>query len=141
MDVDVVRVHVETLAPFFAARERESLREAYGFPVVWHEAAYGFAVRDDGATIGAGVLRVAASLGEVVRLVVDSAHRRRGVGSSILAEMSVVANYYNCHKMTASAIAGSPSQRFFEACGYGVEATLAQHTFKLDVALLRKYLL
>jgi hypothetical protein len=34
-----------------------------------------------------------------------------------------------------------PAQRFFEACGYKLDAVLAQHTFKLDVALLRKFLL
>jgi len=33
------------------------------------------------------------------------------------------------------------AQRFFEACGYGVEAVLPQHTFKLDMAMMRKYLL
>ena len=33
------------------------------------------------------------------------------------------------------------AQKFFTACGYVVEAVIPQHTFKLDVALLRKFLL
>jgi hypothetical protein len=55
--------------------------------------------------------------------------------------MADVANYYNCHKMTAMVPHGRSAQRFFEACGYGVEAVLPQHTFKLDMAMMRKYLL
>jgi hypothetical protein len=55
--------------------------------------------------------------------------------------MAEVANYYNCHKMTAMVPHLRGAQRFFEACGYGVEAVLPQHTFKLDMAMMRKYLL
>ena len=36
---------------------------------------------------------------------------------------------------------GSAAQRFFEACGYDVEAVLPQHAFKLDMAVMRKFLL
>ena len=41
----------------------------------------------------------------------------------------------------ASSPAGLPAQAFFEACGYKVEAILPQHTWKLDVAVMRKFLL
>jgi hypothetical protein len=37
--------------------------------------------------------------------------------------------------------AGGEARAFFEACGYKLEAVLPQHTFKLDVAVLRKFLL
>lgn len=137
----MTRVETSALEPFFASREREALRSFYTFPVIWHEARYGFAVRDEEAIVAAGVLRVAASLGKIERLIVDPAFRRRGIGRAIVSQMNDVANYYNCHKMTVSAIADSGAQRFFQACGYGVEAVLPQHAFKLDVALLRKYLL
>jgi hypothetical protein len=33
------------------------------------------------------------------------------------------------------------AREFFEAAGYKLEAILPQHTFKLDVAVLRKFLL
>jgi len=33
------------------------------------------------------------------------------------------------------------AQKFFEACGYSTEAVLPQHTFKLDMAVMRKFLL
>jgi hypothetical protein len=35
----------------------------------------------------------------------------------------------------------SAAQTFFERCDYKEEAVLPQHTFKLDMAVLRKFLL
>ena len=141
MAFEVLRVPLESLEGFYRTNERESLRAFYEFPVIWHEARYGFAVKDGDAIIAAGTLKVAASLGEVERLVVAPAHRRQGVARAILSEMADVANYYNCHKMTVMVPHERSAQRFFEACGYGVEAVLPQHTFKLDMAMMRKYLL
>ena len=141
MPVEFVRPQLEVLEPFYAEHDREALRAFYAFPVIWHEQRYGFAAVDGEATVGAGTLHVAASLGTVERLIVDPAHRRRGVGRALLDMMADVANYYNCHKMTAMVPHERDAQRFFTACGYGVEAVLPQHTFKLDMALMRKYLL
>ena len=141
MPVELVRVQTHDLLDFFRAHEREALRAFYEFPVVWHEQAYGFAAIEDAKQVAAGTLYVAASLGHVERLIVAPDHRRTGIGRAILAEMAAVANYYNCHKMTAMVPHGRSAQTFFEACGYGVEAVLPQHTFKLDMAMLRKYLL
>ena len=46
------------------------------------------------------------------------------------------------HEQTHDLIArDGAAQKFFLACGYAVEAVIPQHTFKLDVALLRKFLL
>ncbi len=141
MPVDVLRVEAAALDAFFKANEREALRTFYTFPVVWHEARYGFAAYDGETIAGAGILRVAASLGYVERLVVEPSHRRAGIGRAIVEQMNDVANYYNCHKMTVEVIHESSAQRFFEGCSYGVEAVLPQHAFKLDVAMMRKYLL
>lgn len=141
MPVELVRVQTHALLDFFRSHEREALRAFYEFPVVWHEQAYGFAAVDGEETIAAGTLYVAASLGRVERLVVAPDHRRTGIGRAILTEMADVANYYNCHKMTAMVPYERGAQKFFEACGYGVEAVLPQHTFKLDMAMMRKYLL
>jgi GNAT superfamily N-acetyltransferase len=141
LPVEIVRLQPETLDAFYRAHEREALRAFYEFPVIWHEQSYGFAVVDGDETLAAGTLRVAASLGFVDRLIVAPAHRRKGHGSAILAEMADVANYYNCHKMTVTVPHERSAQKFFEACGYGVEAVLKQHTFKLDMAMMRKYLL
>ncbi len=73
--------------------------------------------------------------------MVDPEHRRRGVGRQLVDDMADVANYYNCHKMTLLVPHQRSAQRFFEACGYAVEAVLPQHTFKLDMAVMRKFLL
>jgi hypothetical protein len=43
--------------------------------------------------------------------------------------------------MTVEVFDGRAAQQFFERCGYKTEAVLPQHTFKLDVAVLRKFLL
>jgi len=141
LPIEIVRVQTHGLVDFFREHEREALRAFYEFPVVWHEQAYGFAAVENEETIAAGTLFVAASLGHVERLVVDPEHRRKGLGRAILAEMAGVANYYNCHKMSVMVPHGRSLQRFFEACGYGVEAVLPQHTFKLDMAMMRKFLL
>lgn len=141
MPVELVRLQPQALDPFYRAHEREALRTFYEFPVIWHEQSYGFATVEGDETLAAGTLRVAASLGHVDRLIVAPAHRRKGLGRAILAEMVEVANYYNCHKMTAMVPHERSAQKFFEACGYGVEAVLPQHTFKLDMAMMRKYLL
>lgn len=141
LPVEFVRLQPERSDAFFKNNERETLRAFYQFPVIWHEQRYGFAAMDGDAMLAAAVLHVAASLGTVERLVVAPEHRRRGFGRKLLDEMADVANYYNCHKMTAMVPHGRNAQTFFEACGYGVEAVLPQHTFKLDMALMRKYLL
>jgi GNAT superfamily N-acetyltransferase len=141
LSLEIVRLQPEALEAFYGEREREALRAFYEFPVIWHEQRYGFAARDGESIVAAGTLFVAASLGRVERLVVAPERRRGGLGRAILAEMADVANYYNCHKMTAMVPHLRAAQRFFEACGYGVEAVLPQHTFKLDMAMMRKYLL
>ncbi len=141
MAFDVVRVPLDALDDFYRARERESLRTFYEFPVVWHQARYGFAVNGVDALIAAGTLKVAASLGQIERLIVTPEHRRKGIARAIVAEMADVAKYYNCHKMTAIVPHERGAQRFLKACGYGIEAVLPQHTFKIDMAMMRKYLL
>ena len=141
MNAEVVRLEPQALEAFYHENEREALKSFYDFSVVWHERSYGFAVKRDASICAAGTLRVAASLGHVERVVVLPAHRRSGLGGALLASMADVANYYNCHKMTAMVPHLGSAQAFFEACGYSVEAVLPQHTFKLDVAALRRFLL
>jgi GNAT superfamily N-acetyltransferase len=141
LPVEIVRPPLEALDGFYAAHEREELRAFYEFPVIWHAQRYAFAAQDGEHIVGAGTLLVAASLGTIERLVIDPARRRQGIARALLEQMADVANYYNCHKMTVMVPHGRGAQRCFEACGYGVEAVLPQHTFKLDMALMRRYLL
>jgi len=126
---------------FFASHEREALKTFYAFSVIWHEQTHDVAVMEDGAIAGALRLRIAASLGHVERAIVAPEHRRRGIGRALLADAADMANYYNCHKMTTMVPHRGAAQAFFEACGYKEEAVLPQHTFKLDVAVLRLFLL
>ena len=141
MPVEVVRLSPEAVSAFYARHERKALRAFYEFPVIWHEARYAFAVRSGEEIVAASTLLVAASLGTIERIIVAPEYRRRGYGRAMLTEMADVANYYNCHKMSVMVPHLRSAQRFFEACGYGVEAVLPQHTFKLDMAMMRKYLL
>jgi GNAT superfamily N-acetyltransferase len=140
--IEIARVQPEAIANFYRANEREGLRALYDFSVVWHEQVYDFAAIDDGGvTTGAASIRVAASVAQVERIVVAAAHRRTGIGRRLLDAVADAASYYNCHKMSAFVPHRSSAQRFFEACDYREEAILSQHTFKLDVAVLRKFLL
>jgi ribosomal protein S18 acetylase RimI-like enzyme len=139
--LEIVRVQPAAVESFYEQTEREALKTLYAFSVIWHEQRHDFAAMDGDRTVGALQLRIAASLGHVERVVVLPESRRRGIGRALLDEAADIANYYNCHKMSAFVPHRSDAQRFFEACNYKEEAVLPQHTFKLDVAVLRKFLL
>jgi ribosomal protein S18 acetylase RimI-like enzyme len=139
--VEIEAVQPERTAAFRREHEREALSTEWSFRVIWHEQRHEFAATLDGAVLAVLGLRIAASLAHVDSLVVAPERRRRGIGRALLDRAEVVANYYNCHKMTLEAPAASPAQSFFEACGYKVEAILPQHTWKRDVAVMRKFLL
>lgn len=121
--------------------EREALKSFYNFSVIWHEQVHQFAALEGETVVGAAQIRIAASLAHVESVVVDSSHRRKGVGRRLLDAASDVANYYNCHKMTLMVPHEGTAQKFLEACDYHVEAVLPQHTFKKDMAVMRKFLL
>lgn len=139
--IDIVRARAGTLADFFSQHDREALRSLYGFSVVWQEQHHGVAALEAGRMLGAADVRIAASLAHVDALVVEPQRRRSGIGRRLLDEAADLASYYNCHKIVAMVPHASEAQRFFEACGYREEAVLRQHTFKLDVAVLRRFVL
>ncbi len=140
--VEIATARPEATAAFWRSHERESLRTLYAFTVVWHEQRHDLVATIDGGIVGALRLQIAASLAHVVTLVVDPQHRRRGIGRALVLRAEEVANYYNCHKVTLEVPAAVGEARaFFAACDYRTEAILPQHTFKLDVAVLRKFLL
>ncbi len=126
---------------FWSAHERDALSELYDFRVVWHEQVYEIVARGDEEIVGALRLRVAASLARVELVMVTPAHRRRGIGRRLLQRAEELANYYNCHKIHLEVPAQGAPRSFVEACGFKVEAILLQHTFKLDMAIMRKFLL
>jgi GNAT superfamily N-acetyltransferase len=128
-------------APFWQAHDRAWRSEAWAFKVVWHEQTHDITAGVDGEIAGALNVRIAASLAHVEALYVLPPFRRRGIGRALLARCEEIANYYNCHKVSAGVIHAPPVLEFFTACGYRVEAVLPQHTFKLDVAMVRKFLL
>ncbi len=139
--VEVEPVQPERTAAFRAAHEREALSTEWNFRIVWHEQRHELAALAGDDVVGVLGLRIAASLAHVDSLIVDPARRRSGIGRRLLDRAEILANYYNCHKMTLEAPADLPARAFFEACGYKVEAILPQHTWKLDVAVMRKFLL
>ena len=141
MPPDVEVAKPGELETFWATHDRDWRSELWAFRVVWHEQSHDLVVRDGDAVAGALRLRIAASLGHVDALYVLPAARRRGNGRALLARAEELSNYYNCHKVTAQVFHAHAAQAFFEACGYVVEAVVPQHTFKLDVALMRKFLL
>ncbi|GAC1580116.1 MAG: hypothetical protein NVS3B7_14540 [Candidatus Elarobacter sp.] len=126
---------------FWRAHDRDSRSELWNFRVVWHEQTHDVIAREGEVIAGALRLRIAASLGHVEALYVVPSHRRRGIGRLLVARAEELANYYNCHKVSIAVFHDGDAQRFFDACGYKIDAVIPQHTFKLDVALLRKFLL
>ena len=139
-------LEIETAKPgetdaFWKAHDRDWRSELWNFRVVWHEQVHDLVARDGEQIAGALRLRIAASLGHLESLYVLPERRRHGIGRLLISRAEELANYYNCHKTSVAVFHDHPAQRFFLACGYAVEAVIQQHTFKLDVALLRKFLL
>lgn len=137
---------VETTKPgeldvFWRSVDRDRRSELWQFRVIWHEQQHDFAVKDGERVVAALHVRIAASLAHVEALYVVPGYRRNSLGRTLIGRCEELANYYNCHKVSVAVLATGDAQRFFESCGYKVEAVLAQHTFKLDVAILRKFLL
>jgi GNAT superfamily N-acetyltransferase len=139
--VEIEPVRPERVAAFRKANEREALSTAWSFRIVWHEQFHEIAALARDEVVGVLGLRIAASLAHVDSVLVEPARRRTGLGRRLLERAETLANYYNCHKVTLEAPAASSASAFFEACGYKVEAVLPQHTWKLDVAIMRKFLL
>lgn len=139
--LEVEVVEPEKTRAFRAEHTREALSTQWNFRIVWHEQRHEIAALRDGAVVGVLGLRIAASLAHVDSLVVEPQSRRSGIGRALLARAEDLGKYYNAHKVTLEAPAGSAASAFFEACGYKVEAVLPQHTWKLDVAVMRKFLL
>ena len=140
MGVEIKRVHGGADS-FLRRTQREALSTLWNFTVIWHEEAHDVLAERDGETIGAVRLVIAASLARIAACVVLPTERRKGVGRRLLESAEEIANYYNCHKMTVEMLHEGGAQRFLEACGYKLEAVLPQHTWKLDVAVMRKFLL
>jgi len=134
-------VRPEEVDAFFREGHVEADSTLWGFRVIWHEQMHAVAARDESRLVGAGLFEIAASLARIRRLVVAPEWRRRGFGRAMVARIEEIANYYNCHKVTLEVPKDSVAEAFFFACGYRAEATLPQHTFKLDVDVLRKFLL
>lgn len=139
-------LEIETAKPgatdaFWASNGREWRSELWNFRVVWHEQTHDVVARDGETIVGALRLRIAASLGQVEALYVLADRRRNGIGRLLVSRAEELSNYYNCHKMTVAVFHERAAHAFFTACGYKLDAVLPQHTFKLDVAVLRKFLL
>jgi GNAT superfamily N-acetyltransferase len=141
LPVEISRVEARDVETFLRSNEREALKTLFNFSVVWHEQRHDFAALDGQDMVGIATIRIAASLAHVEQVIVLPERRLAGAGRSLLGRAGEAANYYNCHKMSALVPARSSAQKFLERCGYKEEAILPQHTFKLDVAAMRKFLL
>lgn len=141
LPVEISRVEAREVEAFLQTNEREALKTLFNFSVVWHEQRHDFAALDGEDVVGIATIRIAASLAHVEQVIVLPERRLAGAGRSLLDRAAEVANYYNCHKMSAMVPHRSSAQQFLERCGYKEEAVLPQHTFKLDVAAMRKFLL
>ena len=140
-DLEVEVVEPEKTQAFRTEHTREALSTQWRFRIIWHEQRHEIAAMRDGEVVGVLGLRIAASLVHVDSLIVGPHVRRAGIGRALLQRAEDLGKYYNAHKVTLEAPAESAASAFFEACGYKIEAVLPQHTWKLDVAIMRKFLL
>ena len=126
---------------FWNTNDRAWRTEVWAFKVIWHEQSHDITATVDGEIVGALNVRIAASLAHVEALNELPAQRGNGIGRALVARCEEIANYYNCHKVSVAVMNASPALKFFLDSGYHLEAVLPQHTFKLDVAMVRKFLL
>jgi len=141
LPIEISRVEAREADAFLQTNEREALKSLFNFSVVWHEQRHDFAALEGEDIVGIATIRIAASVAHVEHVIVLPDRRLAGAGRSLLDRAAEVANYYNCHKMSAMVPHRSSAQKFLERCGYREEAVLPQHTFKIDVAAMRKFLL
>lgn len=141
MPVEIKRVHDDTASEFFKHVQREALSTLWSFSVIWHEQTHDVIAMDGVQIAGAARVRIAASLAHIEAVVVRPEFRRHGIARELLGALEEISNYYNCHKMTIEVPHRSAAQTFFERCGYKEEAVLPQHTWKIDHAVMRKFLL
>ncbi|MFN2528622.1 MAG: N-acetyltransferase family protein [Candidatus Baltobacteraceae bacterium] len=141
MPVEIVRVSDDRVNNFFRETQREARTTLWSFSVVWHEQSYDVAALEGERVLGAARARIAASLAHIEFVIVRPQARRKDIGRRLLAALEEIGNYYNCHKMTIAVPHHSAAQTFLEACGYKEEAVLPQHTWKIDHAVMRKFLL
>jgi ribosomal protein S18 acetylase RimI-like enzyme len=139
--IEIEVVQPERTDEFRRRTDREARSTLWNFRVVWHEQEHELAATLGDEVVGVLGLRIAASLAHIESLVVAPERRREGIGRRLLERAENLANYYNCHKMTVEAPAEGAARAFLDACGYKTEAILPQHTWKLDVAVMRKFLL
>ncbi len=139
--VEVLRIEPERAQRFVDAHEREALRALYGFAVVPLEERIALGATENGEIAGIASLRIAASLGHLDAIIVARELRGRGIGRALVERACELANYYNCHKMTATVPLESGAERFLVACGFSRECVLAQHAYKVDAAVMRLFLL
>ena len=88
-------------AAFWQRYDRAWRSEAWAFKVVWHEQSHDISATVDGAVVGGLNVRIAASLAHVEALFVLPEHRAGGIGRALLVRCEELANYYNCHKVSA----------------------------------------
>ena len=81
MSLEIARVQPDAVEDFYRRNEREALRSFYGFAVVWHEQLHDLAAFEGEDLVGAASVRVAASLAQVERIVVQPEHRLHGEGN------------------------------------------------------------
>ena len=141
LPVEIVRVADERVSEYLKGAMREARNTLWNFSVIWHEQSYDVAAVQGDAVIGGARVRIAASLAHIDAVIVQPNERRKGIGRQLLAALEEIGNYYNCHKMTIAVPHRSAAQTFLERCGYKEEAVLPQHTWKIDHAMMRKFLL
>ncbi|HEV3157436.1 MAG TPA: GNAT family N-acetyltransferase [Candidatus Baltobacteraceae bacterium] len=139
--LEIENVSPERFEAYWHLRQRDALTDHWRFRVVWHEQRHHVLAVEGTDPVAGVLLRIAASLAHVETFFVEPQWRRRGIGRALLMHVEDLAKYQNCHKMTLETFTEGDALRFFEACAYKQEAILPQHTFKLDVAVMRKFLL
>ena len=102
LPVEIARVRPDDVRGFYRTHEREALRALYDFSVVWHEQMRRFRRdRRRRRSSRAATIRIAArwrtsSASSSLPDTAPQRHRPR-----LLDAAADVANYYNCHKMSA----------------------------------------
>src|SRR5436309_10339840 len=128
---------------FFEDAWRDFNNELFGEPFLWvltGEYHLG-ASAADGRLVGAARYTIAEGVGYLRELVVDKAHRSRGIGARLLGAFEKDCRGRGCHKLCLDVASVNVRARsFYSRHGWEQEGLMSRHWRKVDFETWIKWL-
>lgn len=106
------------------------------------EGLIGYVAERDGRVVGMilGEVFGKSGVSRIAFLGVKREERGQGLGDELLTALEEKCRKWNCHKLTVNTFPQLPNVDFYRTHGYFEEIVLKKHYWRMDVAVLSKYL-